>query len=483
MKREIALEHVANRTRLAVIEDGRLCEILYDQSRRRELTGGIYVGRVQNILPGMNAAFVDIGANKNAYLAAGDIGIDTRGDAALSDALRSERIEKRVRPGQMLICQVVREPGGAKGPRISQNITLPGRKLVLLPTLRYAGVSRKITDETERARLHKIALELAENGAGAIVRTAGEGADAAELAAEYADLTEKWHRIETEAAASRTPRRIETETGFAEAAVRDFLTEDTDAMRTDDPDLFRELIEAAEKTVPALRDRISLVDFETPLFDLLRVDAQIEEALARRVNLKSGGTIVIDETEAMTVIDVNTAKFVGKTDLEETVFRLNCEAAEEIARQARLRDLGGIIIIDFIDMENPANREALTVFLRKQFARDRNRTTVLGMTELGLMQVTRKKLRRPLGRILARECPLCGGSGTVLSVEETAHQAVRELWRRRRRGDTTKYRIVAGEGVAACIREIGLDDENVRVQTARRNGYEIVPEDGKGETT
>ena len=455
--RDLALERVQDQTRLAVLEDGKLCEIYYERGSRTKLAGNIYAGRVQNVLPGMNAAFVDIGLKKNAFLYAADICIDTRDQRELRDQLERARIERMLRPGQMIVVQVVKEPGGGKGPRISGNLSLPGRLTVLLPTLKYAGVSKKIGEAGERDRLYAAAQALsAESGAGVIVRTAGEGANEDELRADYARLLLDWERIQTEARHSAQPRLIQPDGDLALRAVRDMLDEDVSRVRTDDEGLYARLTACARALTPALAERVELFRSQTPLFDLLRVDRQLEAALERQVHLKSGGTLVIDETEAMTVIDVNTAKFTGKQSLEETIFQLNCEAAREIARQLRLRDLGGIIIIDFIDMAAAGDRERLIDCLREALRGDRNRTNVLGMTNLGLVEMTRKKVRRPLSRQLMRDCSACQAAGREWTHESVAYRAVRELWRRRRMGDDTPYRIETGEKVAEWIQAIGL---------------------------
>ena len=478
INREILLERVQNQTRLAVIEDRRLCEIHYERGSQAKLAGNIYAARVQNVLPGMNAAFVDIGLRKNGFLYAGDICFDTRDQQELKDRLESARIEKMLRPGQSIVVQVVKEPGGSKGPRVSGSITLPGRLAVLLPTIRYAGVSKKITDPVERDRLFAVAQRLSEtHGAGVIIRTAGEGASQEQIEADYQRLLRMWTDIEKRAKHSAQPRLIQSDGSLALRAVRDMLDDSVSAIRTDDALLYDELCHWARTLTPEYADRISLHEGEMPLFDLMRVDHQLEQAFGRIVHLKSGGNLVIDETEAMTVIDVNTAKFTGKKSLSETIFRLNCEAAEEIARQLRLRDLGGIVLIDFIDMDAPQEREALLEHLRQALRNDRNRTNVLGMTALGLVEMTRKKARQPLNKLLMRDCSACLGSGREWTHESVAYQAVRELWRRRRAGDTTAYVIRTGEKVAGWIDTIGLP-EGGRTALEIDGGnvsYEILP--------
>lgn len=478
IEREILLERVQNQTRLAVIENRRLCEIQYERGERAKLAGNIYAGRVQNVLPGMNAAFVDIGLRKNAFLYAGDICYDVREEQALKDQLEQRRIEQMLRPGQMIVVQVAKEPGGSKGPRVSGSITLPGRLSVLLPTVRYAGVSKKIEDPDERERLNGIARRLSERcGAGVIVRTAGEGATEEQIAADYAHLLSMWAQIEAQARHSAKPRLIQQDGSLTLRAIRDMLDENVRAIRTDDAQIFQELKGFARALAPEYEDRIELYAGEVPLFDLMRVDHQLEQAMERHVWLKSGGTLVIDETEAMTVIDVNTAKFTGKKSLEETIFRLNCEAAEEIARQLRLRDLGGIVLIDFIDMEQECTREALLEHLREALKADRNRTNVLGMTALGLVEMTRKKVRQPLSKQLMRDCSSCLGSGREWTHESMAYRAVREIWRRRRTGDTTAYVICTSEKVAGWIRTIGLPEggRTVLDPCGSDASYEILP--------
>lgn len=459
MKREILLERVQSQTRLAVLDDGRLCEIYYERRGSEKLTGNIYAGRVMNILPGMNAAFVDIGIGKNAFLYAGDICIDPASEAALKGKLEKRRIEKLMHPGQMIVCQVVKEPGGSKGPRISCSITLPGRYAVLLPDVEYIGISKKITDAAERDRLFSIAGGIAGNGSGIIVRTAGEGASEADIAGDYRALLRMWERIETEAKHSASPKLIQPDGSLTLRAMRDMADENVADIATDDGTVYEELLRFADMFAPEYKSRIRLEHTETPLFDLRRIDHQLEDAFRRYVYLKSGGTIVIDETEAMTVIDVNTGKFTGKKSLDETIFRINCEAAQEIARQLRLRDIGGIIIIDFIDMASPEEREALLERFGEYLTADRNRTNVLGITQLGLVEMTRRKVRRPLSRQLMRDCRACMATGREWTFESAAYQAVRELWRRRRMGDTTAYRLTTGEKTAGWIRTVGMPDD------------------------
>ena len=474
MKKELLLERAGNQTRLAVMEDGRLCEIYYERGSRTKLAGNIYAGRVQNVLPGMNAAFVDIGLNKNAFLYAGDILVDTRDDQALQTRLEGARIEKLVRPGQMILVQVVKEPGGSKGPRVSCSVTLPGRLCVLLPTIEYTGVSKKIDGGEERKRLLGAASALVKRyGAGIIVRTAAEGAPAEEIEADYLRLMEMWEKIRTAGSCSAVPKLIQDDGSLLLRSVRDMLDDSVESLRTDDPAIFKELKKTAAMLTPRLAGRIELAETQTPLFDLFRVDHQLEKAFSRHVYLKSGGTIVVDNTEAMTVIDVNTGKFTGKKNLRETIFSLNCEAADEIARQLRLRDIGGIVIIDFIDMDSAEDRQALLDHFREVLKNDRNRTNVLGMTALGLVEMTRKKVRRPLTKQLMRDCSACLGAGFEWTHESMAYRISREVWRMRRIGEKAPLRIVTGEKVAGWLNTIGIDENCIVESTGSDAEFEI----------
>ncbi len=456
MKKELLLETVAGQTRLAVIEDGQLCELYYERPGSEKLSGNLYLGRVQNILPGMNAAFVDIGLDKNAFLYAGDIPIESD---ELAGHMKQARIEKMIRPGQEILVQVIKEPGGTKGCRISRHVTVPGRVSVLLPTVSYAGVSKKIDDPAERDRLHAIASKLIEGtGMGMIVRTAGEGADAEALERDYRAACDLWKVVEQKAKHTQAPRLIHSDGSLALRVVRDMLDETVDAVRVDDAVLLDEEKNLCRTLAPEYEGRILKHNGETTLFDVFRVDAQADKRMGRHVWLKSGGSLVIDETEAMTVIDVNTGKFVGNKSFAETVFKLNCEAAREIAKLLRLRDLGGIIIIDFIDMDSAAYREQLLELLRELMASDSNRTNVIGFTSLGLVEMTRKKVRRPITKQLMHICSDCGGFGLVPSYETTARRCVRDLWVKKRQGFEGTLLVEACEGVAGWMKTIGAPE-------------------------
>ena len=459
MKREFLLETVRGQTRLAVVEDGALCELYYERPGSEKLSGNLYLGRVQNILPGMNAAFVDIGQEKNAFLHAGDIPVDPGEAQELANRMKDARIERMIRPGQELLVQVIKEPGGTKGCRITRDVTVPGRMTVLLPSVSYAGVSRKITDPAERERLLGIANALAgDTGMGVIVRTAAEGVDEETLRADYRAACELWKTIDQKARHAKAPKLIHSDGSLALRVVRDMLDETAESVQVDDGALYEEVRRYASMLAPGLESRILCYAGQTPLFDVYRVDAQADKRMGRHVWLKSGVSLVVDETEAMTVIDVNTGKFVGTKSFDETVFKLNCEAAREIARLLRLRDIGGIIIIDFIDMERAEHREALLALLRELMAGDRNRTNVVGFTGLGLVEMTRKKVRRPITKQLMHICSDCGGRGVVPSYETTARRIVRELWVRKRQGSEGMLLVEAVEPVVGWLCTIGAPD-------------------------
>ena len=473
MKKVLLMERVMDQTRLAVIEDGQLCELIHERPNDDNLSGNIYLGRVENVLGGMNAAFVDIGLEKNGFLAAGDIRLFAQGDRTLAGMLGKARIEKLVHPGQQLLVQAIRAEPGAKGARLSCHITLPGRSMVLLAGIQYVGVSKKIASADERARLRSVGHSLTKGGVdGVILRTAAQGMDEAQLRAEYGALQARWAEMRRQAEYAKGPKLVYNDNDLALHAVRDMLAEDVEALWSDDDLCYERLRALAEGMTPKLADRVQRHAGDTPLFDLYRVDAQAEKALERYVWLKSGGSLVIEETEALTVVDVNTGKNTGRRDADDTILAINLEAARELMRQLRLRDIGGAIVVDFINMRSQADREALMVVLRECAAGDRNRTRVVDITALGLVELTRKRARQSLSNQQTHTCPACDGNGVVPAHEATARRAVRELWRRRRGGDDTALRLEASPGVCGWIKKIGIPDGGK---------VELTPSDAQGE--
>ena len=470
VKKLLLMEQVMDQARLAVIEDGALCELILRQPDSEDLTGNIYLGRVENVLPGMNAAFIDIGADKKGFLSADDAG--------------AKRISDVARPGRDILVQVIKSQPGAKGPRLSARLSLPGRLMALLPGERYVGVSKKLTDEAERARLRDIGLQLmGQGGAGMILRTAAAGQMPNALSAEYAGLRAMAEALEKRASHLIAPRLLHDDNDLALRAVRDMLGGDVEALWADDDELYRQLIGHARALAPDLSDRIRLHEGTTPLFDLYRVDAQADKALERYVWLKGGGSIVIDETEALTAVDVNTGKNTGRHSAEETILQTNREAAVELMRQLRLRDIGGIVIADFIDMKLENDRQALLELIRDCAARDNGRTTVVDITPLGLVELTRKRVRQSLSRQLTHTCGHCGGNGVVPGHETTARRAIRDIWRRRRGGDVTPFQLEACPEVCSRARRIGAPEGGaLLLKPSGQMGageYRISPIDGK----
>ncbi len=445
MRRTLLLESVLGQTRLAGMEGGKLCALYCEGPDDENITGNLYLGRVTNVLPGMNAAFVDIGIGRNAFLPASEV----------QNAPAGARVESLLRPGQTLIVQVTKAATEDKGPRVSTAVSLPGRLMALLPGDAQVGISKKIADEAERSRLRSIVAPLTESGMGVIVRTAAVGADGDALVREFRSLAALWDEISRRAGHSAAPKRLSSDASLTLRAVRDLLDAETDALWTDNPGAYGTLRQHAAILSPQWQDRIRLHRGALPLFDVYNVDGQLDKAMQKRVWLKSGGFLFVEETEALTVIDVNTGKFTGSRDPEETIFKLNCEAAREVMRQLRLRDLGGIIIVDFIDMAGSAHREALLTLLRECAAADRNRTTVVDITGLGLVEITRKRARQSLSGQLTHACETCGGSGRVWSHETLARRIGREIWRRRWTGEDSPLLVAAQPPVAAWLMTIG----------------------------
>jgi ribonuclease E len=403
-------------TQIAVLEGRTLVEhwVSRVSDDATQIDGNIYRGRVQNVLPGMEAAFIDIGTPKNAVLYRGDVRYDR--DDVESGTGPAPRIEEMLHPGQMILCQVTKNPIGAKGARLTQEVSLPGRFVVMVPNSTAFGISKRL-DDAERRRLRRIVEEVRPTGHGLIVRTAAEGASQEELAHDLQRLLGQWAAIEAEAGRSQTPGLLYREPDLAVRTVREEFNREYRGVVIDDPGLYAQVREYVEQITPELADRVELYDAvaeNEPVFERYHVHEQLHKALDRKVWLPSGGSLIIERTEALTVIDVNTGKNVGTSNLEETVFRNNLEAADEIARQLRLRDIGGIIVIDFIDMEIRDNRDKVAAALRSALARDKTRTQVFDISELGLVEMTRKRVSEGLVEALSSTCTVCGGRGIVL---------------------------------------------------------------------
>ena len=414
-------------TRVAVREDGRLSELYLERQRERSIVGNLYKGRVSRVLPGMQAAFVDVGLERDAFLFVDDVGEALEEEDVDWQVLRAQvPIQDLLRPGQEVLVQITRELGPSKGPRASSHITLPGRFLVFIPGGSHVGVSRRITDQKERERLRALLAELPKGG-GVIVRTAGEGRELEDFQQDLALLQSTWDHIRRRFEATAAPALLYAEPDLLLRVARDVAREHVAEFWVDDPEAYRRLAEFFARVQPELVGALKLYQRTTPLFVAFGLEEEIQRLLAPAVELPSGGSLVIEQTEALVVIDVNTGRYAKGQDLEETVFHINLEAAREIPRQLRLRNLGGIVVVDFIDMEDPEHREALLEAFRKELAKDRARTILGGVGPFGLVQLTRKRTSTSLWNAVTAPCRVCGGLGRVKSPETLALELYREV--------------------------------------------------------
>lgn len=431
--------------------NGELQDVFIERLVARGLVGNVYLGRVVRVLPGMQSAFVDIGLERTGFLHVADL------FEAHSEEGATKPIEHVLHEGQALMVQVAKDPIGTKGARLTTTISLAGRKLVYLPRDPHIGVSQRIEDEAMREHLKKLLTSIrpeTEKG-GYIIRTsAEEGATAEEFEQDMAYLGRLWKEIRASRETKPAPSLLYQDLSLAQRVLRDMVHQTTEAIEIDDEKSYEELVEFAERFVPDVRGHLKLYRGERPLFELHGIEEEIARALERRVDLKSGGYLVFDQTEAMTTIDVNTGRYVGKRDFSDTVFKTNLEAAQVIARQLRLRNLGGIIIIDFIDMACDEHREAVLAELRRSIATDRTRMTVSDFTELGLVEMTRKRTRESLAHVLCEPCPVCGGRGELKTARTVCYEIMREIVRLSRQYQETKeFRIVASEVVIDMLLE------------------------------
>ncbi len=392
--------------RVAVMENGCLVEMEVEHRDKRSMVGDIYLGVVENVLPGMEAAFVSIGHQRNALLYKGDIFVEGGYRGRIDD------IRQMLKPGQKVTVQVTKDPMGSKGARLTTYLSLAGRYLVLLPQVRTVGVSTRLSPE-ERSRLRKLVEGIKAPGTGLIVRTAAEGRGERDLKRDLDYLMKRWAEIKVESKRKPAPCCLYSEPELDVKMARDLMSDEFDRIVTDSNRVYNRLRAYLKTVSPWLADRVILYTGKTPLFEELDINRQIKEALRREVPLPSGGSIVIDPTEALTAIDVNTGSYVGKSSLEETVLRTNIEAAREIVRQLRLRDIGGIIVIDFIDMDEAKNRQEILEVLEKELEKDRTKTYVVELTQLGLVEMTRKNVSEGLMEAFGEPCPLCQGRGLI----------------------------------------------------------------------
>ena len=457
MSTEILFNASIHEARAAVVENGVLHEVYLERASRRGLISNIYKGRVSRVLPGMQAAFIEIGLERTAFLHASDI-FDPRHEGTGIEAPRTENIRTLVAEGNEILVQVVKDPLGTKGARLTTYITLPSRYLVYMPQGRGVGVSARIEDESERERLRaavRAGVE-PEESAGYIVRTAAEDASPEALRADMIYLRKLWEFVREKGLRTQPGQLVHADLPLHLRILRDLLRPEVDRVLIDQPSAYREMQEFASTFMPDVLPRIELYAAGRPVFELHNVEEEIQRALDRKVSLKSGGYLIIDQTEAMTTIDVNTGAFVGHRNLEETIFRTNLEAAVTIARQLRLRNLGGIIIIDFIDMEEPEHRRQVIQALERALSDDHVKTNISSVSPLGLVEMTRKRTRESLEHLLCQPCPTCEGRGFVKTAETVCYEVFREIVRQARQFECQQLMVLAHQDVIERL----LDEES-----------------------
>ncbi|TCP97647.1 RNAse G [Cricetibacter osteomyelitidis] len=446
---ELLINVTPNETRVALVDTGILKEVHIEREAKRGIVGNIYKGKVMRVLPGMQSAFVDIGLEKAAFLHASDIVSHTECvDESEKKQFVVKDIAELVREGQDIVVQVVKDPLGTKGARLTTDITLPSRYLVFMPENSHVGVSQRIESEEERARLKALVEPYCDELGGFIIRTAAEGATIEELQQDVAFLKRLWRKVLERRKKYPTNSMLYGEPKLAQRILRDFIGAQINLVRIDSKLAFNEVTEFTQEFMPELTNRLSLYAGNQPLFDAYGVERGIQEALNKRVNLKSGGYLIIEQTEAMTTIDINTGAFVGHRNLEETIFNTNIEATKTIAQQLQLRNLGGIIIIDFIDMQTDDHRQRVIQSLEEALSKDRVKTNVNGFTQLGLVEMTRKRTRESLEHILCEECPACKGTGSLKTVETVCYEIMREIIRVHHLYSSEQFVVYASRAVA-----------------------------------
>ncbi|MCW5322897.1 ribonuclease G [Verminephrobacter aporrectodeae subsp. tuberculatae] len=463
MQQDILINWSPQETRVAVIEHGAVQELHIERPLERGLVGNVYLGRISRVLPGMQSAFIDIGLERAAFLHVADVWQRQPDGEAPTLARKGEPqrpIEKQVFEGQALMVQVIKDPIGNKGARLSTQISIAGRLLVFLPQDEHVGVSQKIPGaerDALRARLQALVGDRSTGGGGGfILRTNGEDSSDAELAEDIAYLRKTWARIRQAALRLPAMSLLHQDLDLLQRVLRDLVGEHTQGIRIDSLEQFQRLRMFGQEFMPAAAGKLQHYKGERPIFDLYSIDEEIAKALGRRVDLKSGGYLIVDQTEALTTIDVNTGGFVGVRNFDDTVFKTNLEAAGAIARQLRLRNLGGVIIVDFIDMAQSAHQEAVLAEFRRQLVRDRVKTMAGGFSQLGLVEMTRKRTRESLAHMLCEPCPACQGKGSVKTARSLCYDILREILREARQFNPREFRVLA----SAQVVELFLDEES-----------------------
>ena len=452
MRENILINVTPQETRVAVMSEGVVQEIHLEREAQRGLVGNIYLGQVRRVLPGMQSAFIEIGLERAAFLHIADV-IEQRQAPG-----STHRIEQLLFEGQSVLVQVIKDPIGTKGARLSTQISIAGRYLVHLPQEDHIGISQRIADEEEREHLRQQleALLPPDTPHGYILRTSAEGATDQELAADIDYLRRLWEDIRAKAQTLPAQSLLYQDLSLPMRVLRDFVNEETDRIIVDSRDTFQKMSDFAHSYVTRAVAQVQHYTGDRPLFELYGVEAEIERALSRRVNLKFGGYLIIDQTEALTTVDVNTGGFVGNRSFDETIFKTNLEATQVIARQLRLRNLVGIIIVDFIDMDLEEHQQAVLSELQKALAKDRTKNTVSGFTSLGLVEITRKRTRESLAHVLCEPCPVCQGRGEIKTAQTVCFEILREILREARQYNAKEYRILAAQSVI----DMFLDEES-----------------------
>ena len=443
MSEDILINVTPQETRVAVVTSGVVQELHIERAQSRGMVGNIYLGKVARVLPGMQSAFIEIGLERAAFLHVADIWEQRQNGA------QTRPIEKILSEGQPLMVQVAKDPIGTKGARLSTQISIAGRLVVYLPQDPHIGISQRIEDETGRQHLRDMLQQVLppDESGGFIIRTVAETATESELRADVHYLGKLWRDIRARGATSPAPTLVYQDLSLAQRVLRDIVHDDTGRIIVDSRENFSRLQAFASEYMPNVLPRLEHYTGERPLFDLFNAEEEIQKALARRVELKSGGYLIIDQTEAMTTVDVNTGGFVGVRNFDDTIFKTNLEAAQVMARQLRLRNLGGIIILDFIDMENEDHKTAVLAELQKALTRDRTKITLNGFTALGLVEMTRKRTRESLEHVLCETCATCDGRGVVKTARTVCYEILREILREARQFDAREFRILASQSV------------------------------------
>ncbi|WP_096697045.1 ribonuclease G [Polaromonas sp. AER18D-145] len=461
MQQDILINWSPQETRVAVVEYGAVQELHVERTLERGLVGNVYLGKVVRVLPGMQSAFIDIGLERAAFLHVADLmsSINSRhadADNAAAPAAALQPIEKQLFVGQSLMVQVLKDPIGTKGARLTAQVSIAGRLLVFLPQDNHIGVSQKIPAAQREDLRQRLQALTGDMGGGFILRTNGEDATDAELDEDIAYLRKTWARIKDAALRLPPTSVLHQDLNLLQRVLRDMVVETTQSIRIDSREQFNQLRLFATEFMPATLQRLQLHSGERPIFDLFNIDEEIAKALGRRVDLKSGGYLIIDQTEALTTVDVNTGGFVGARNFDDTIFKTNLEASQAIARQLRLRNLGGIVIVDFIDMLRDSHRDAVLAEFQKQLARDRIKTSVNGFSALGLLEMTRKRTRESLAHQLCEPCSACQGKGIVKTARSVGYDILREILREARQFNPREFRVIASPKVI----ELFLDEES-----------------------